>query len=74
VKRNAELGPIEVEKRRLAAWSASEHLFPKWITSLTYARGPAAVKQAYLRTLDGKVDGSEGVVGSLWAEGESAKL
>ncbi|KAI9034045.1 hypothetical protein DFJ74DRAFT_762695 [Hyaloraphidium curvatum] len=74
VQRTKELGPEAVEKLRSAAWAASKSNFPKWVGKVTHAFGPKEFEEVYLKMLNGKTDGSEGFIGSMWAKGEAAKI
>jgi hypothetical protein len=63
-KRAKEWGPGGVETRFAAAWSAFTPNLDRWL-KITESRGPAAVKQVYLDTLNGHVPPQEGHILSL---------
>jgi len=63
-KRAKEWGPGGVETRFGAAWSGFAPKLDQWLT-VTEGRGPAAVQQAYLDTLNGRVPPDQGHILSL---------
>jgi hypothetical protein len=63
-KRAKEWGPGGVETRFGAAWSTLAPNLDHWI-KVTEGRGPAAVKQVYLDTLNGHVPPDQGHILSL---------
>jgi hypothetical protein len=63
-KRAKEWGPGGVETRFGAAWSTLAPNLDHWI-KVTESRGPAAVKQVYLDTLNGHVPPNEGHILAL---------
>jgi Protein of unknown function (DUF2855) len=63
-KRAREWGPGGIERRFSAAWSGFAPMLERWLT-VTEGRGPAAVKQIYLDTLNGRVPPDQGHILSL---------
>jgi Protein of unknown function (DUF2855) len=63
-KRAKAWGPGGVDKRFGAAWSGFVPMLDRWL-KVTEGRGPAAVKQAYLDTLGGRVPPDQGHILSL---------
>ena len=63
-KRAKEWGPGGVDQRFGAAWSGFTPKLDKWL-KVTESRGPDAVKQVYLNTLNGHVSPAEGHILSL---------
>jgi hypothetical protein len=63
-KRAGEWGPGGIDARFSAAWSGFAPLLDRWLT-VTEGRGPAAVKQVYLDTLNGRVRPDQGHILSL---------
>lgn len=63
-KRAREWGPGGIDTRFGAAWSGFAPMLDRWLT-VTEGRGPAAVKQAYLDTLNGRVPPDQGLILSL---------
>jgi Protein of unknown function (DUF2855) len=63
-KRAKEWGPGGIDKRLGAAWSGFAPMLERWLT-VTEGRGPAAVREAYLDTLNGRVPPDRGVILSL---------
>jgi hypothetical protein len=63
-KRAREWGPGGVDRRFGAAWSGFAPMLDQWL-KVTEGRGPAAVKQVYLDTLDGRVPPDEGHILSI---------
>jgi hypothetical protein len=63
-KRAKEWGPGGIDKRFSAAWSGFAPMLDQWLT-VTEGRGPAAVREAYLNTLNGRVPPDQGVILSL---------
>ena len=63
-KRAKEWGPGGIEKRFSAAWSGFAPMLDQWLT-VTEGRGPAAVREAYLATLNGRVPPDQGHILSL---------
>jgi len=49
-----EWGPDGIEKRFSAAWSGFALMLDQWLT-VTEGRGRAAIREAYLDTLNGRV-------------------
>lgn len=63
-KRTKEWGPAGFNERFGAAWSGFVPKLDRWI-SVTEGRGPAAVQQTYLDTLNGRVPPDQGHILSL---------
>jgi hypothetical protein len=63
-KRAKEWGPGGIDQRFGAAWSHFAPVLDKWL-KVTESRGPDAVKQVYLNTLNGHVSPDEGHILSL---------
>jgi hypothetical protein len=63
-KRAKERGPGGIDQRFGAAWSTFAPTLPKRLT-LTEGRGPAAVRQIYLDTLNGRIPPAQGHILSL---------
>jgi uncharacterized protein DUF2855 len=63
-KRAKEWGPGGVDIRFGAAWSGFAPNLDRWL-KVTESRGPAAVQQVYLNTLNGRVPPDEGHILSL---------
>jgi hypothetical protein len=63
-KRAREWGPGGIDKRFSTAWSGFVPTLDRWLT-ITEGRGAAAVKQAYLDTLGGRVRPDQGHILSL---------
>ena len=63
-KRAKEWGPGGIDKRFSAAWSGFAPMLDQWLT-VTEGRGSAAVREAYLDTLNGRVPPDRGVILSL---------
>jgi Protein of unknown function (DUF2855) len=63
-KRAREWGPGGIDRRFSAAWSDFAPMLERWLT-VTESRGPAAVKQIYLDTLNGRVPPDQGHILSL---------
>jgi Protein of unknown function (DUF2855) len=63
-KRAKEWGPGGVDQRFGAAWATFAPRLDKWL-KVTESRGPDAVKQVYLNTLNGHVSPDEGHILSL---------
>ena len=63
-KRAKEWGPGGVDARFGAAWSGLAPNLDRWL-KVTESRGPGAVKQVYLDTLNGRVPPDEGHILSL---------
>jgi hypothetical protein len=63
-KRAGEWGPGGIDKRFGAAWSGFAPMLERWLT-VTEGRGPEAVREAYLDTLNGRVPPDRGVILSL---------
>jgi len=63
-RRAREWGPGGIEARFTAAWSGFAPMLDPWLT-VTEGRGPAAVKQVYLDTLNGRVRPEQGHILSL---------
>jgi hypothetical protein len=63
-KRAREWGPGGIDKRFSAAWSGFAPMLDRWLT-VTEGRGSAAVRAAYLDTLNGRVPPDQGVILSL---------
>src|SRR6266568_3711078 len=63
-KRAKEWGPGVINLRFGAAWSGFAPMLDRWL-KITEGRGPAAVKQVYLDTLNGRVPPEQGHILSL---------
>ncbi len=63
-KRAKEWGPGGLDIRFSAAWSGFAPMLDRWLT-VVEGRGPAAVKQVYLDTLNGRVPPEQGHILSL---------
>jgi hypothetical protein len=63
-KRAREWGPGGIDQRFSAAWSCFAPTLPKRLTVIE-GRGPAAVRQIYLDTLDGRIPPEQGHILSL---------
>lgn len=63
-KRAREWGPGGIDTRFSAAWSGFAPKLDRWLT-VTEGRGPAAVREAYLDTLNGRVPPDQGHILSL---------
>jgi hypothetical protein len=63
-KRAKEWGPGGIDVRFGAAWSGFAPMLDRWLT-VTEGRGPDAVKQVYLDTLNGRVPPEQGSMLSL---------
>ena len=63
-KRAKEWGPGGIDTRFGAAWSGFAPMLDRWLT-VTESRGPEAVKQVYLDTLNGRVPPQQGHILSL---------
>jgi Protein of unknown function (DUF2855) len=63
-KRAREWGPGGVDARFGAAWSGFAPMLDRWLTVIE-GRGPVAVKQVYLDTLNGRVPPDQGHILSL---------
>jgi hypothetical protein len=63
-KRAKEWGPGGIGTRFGAAWSGFAPMLDQWLT-VTEGRGPAAVRQTYLDTLNGRVTPDQGHILSL---------
>jgi len=63
-KRAKEWGPGGLDIRFSAAWSGFAPMLDRWLT-VVEGRGPAAVKQVYLDTLNGRVPPQQGHILSL---------
>ncbi|MHC2337780.1 DUF2855 family protein [Bradyrhizobium sp. USDA 4454] len=63
-KRAKEWGPGGVEQRFGAAWAELVPQLPDWL-DVVERRGPAAVREAYLDTLQGRVPPDQGLILSL---------
>ena len=63
-KRAREWGPGGIDKRFSAAWAGFAPMLDQWLT-VTEGRGPAAVREAYLATLNGRVPPDQGHILSL---------
>jgi Protein of unknown function (DUF2855) len=63
-KRATEWGPGGIDQRFGAAWSGFAPVLRKWLR-VTESRGPDAVKQVYLDTLNGHVSPDQGHILSL---------
>jgi hypothetical protein len=63
-KRAREWGPGGIDTRFSAAWSGFAPMLDRWL-KVTEGRGPAAVQQAYLDTLHGRVPPEQGHILSL---------
>jgi hypothetical protein len=64
-KRAREWGPGGIDRRFGAAWSTFAPTLPKRLT-VVEGRGPAAVRQIYLDTLNGRIPPAQGHMLSLW--------
>ncbi|MBR0896900.1 DUF2855 family protein [Bradyrhizobium tropiciagri] len=63
-KRGKEWGPGGIEQRFGAAWTELVPHLPNWL-GVVERRGPAAVREAYLDTLQGHVPPDQGLILSL---------
>lgn len=63
-KRAKEWGPGGIEQRFGAAWAGLVPQLPEWLEVIE-RRGPAAVREAYLDTLQGRVPPKQGLILSL---------
>jgi hypothetical protein len=63
-KRAREWGPGGIDQRFSAAWAGFAPMLERWLT-VTEGRGPAAVQQIYLDTLNGRVPPEQGHILSL---------
>jgi hypothetical protein len=63
-KRAKEWGPGGIDQRFGAAWTELVPHLPNWI-DVVERRGPAAVREAYLDTLQGRVPPDQGLILSL---------
>ncbi|HEY0910478.1 MAG TPA: DUF2855 family protein [Bradyrhizobium sp.] len=63
-RRAREWGPGGIDKRFSAAWSGFAPMLEQWLT-VTEGRGQAAVREAYLDTLNGRVPPDQGLILSL---------
>jgi hypothetical protein len=63
-KRAKEWGPSGIDTRFGAAWSGFAPKLEQWLT-VTEGHGPAAVREAYLDTLNGRVSPDQGHILSL---------
>ena len=63
-KRAKEWGPGGIDQRFGAAWSELVPHLPDWL-DVVERRGPAAVREAYLDTLQGRVPPDQGLILSL---------
>ena len=63
-KRAKEWGPGGIDMRFGAAWSGFAPMLDRWL-KVVEGRGPTAVKQAYLDTLNGRVPPDQGHILSL---------
>ena len=63
-RRAKEWGPGGIDKRFSAAWSGFAPMLERCL-EVTEGRGPAAVREAYLDTLNGRVPPDQGVILSL---------
>jgi hypothetical protein len=63
-KRAREWGPGGIDRRFSAAWADFAPMLERWLT-VTESRGPAAVKQIYLDTLNGRVPPDQGHILAL---------
>ena len=63
-KRAREWGPGGIDKRFGAAWSGFAPKLDRWVKVIE-SHGPAAVQQAYLDTLNGRVPPDQGLILSL---------
>ncbi|WP_426439813.1 DUF2855 family protein [Bradyrhizobium genosp. P] len=63
-KRAKEWGPGGIEQRFGAAWAGLAPHLPEWL-EVVERRGPEAVRQAYLDTLNGRVPPDQGLILSL---------
>src|SRR3984885_14079172 len=64
-KRAREWGPGGIDRRFGAAWSTFAPTLPKRLT-VVEGRGPAAGRQIYLETLNGRIPPAQGHMLSLW--------
>ncbi len=58
-KRAKDWGPGGIDKRFRAAWSGFTPMLERWLT-VVEGRGPAAVTQTYLDTLNGRIPPDQG--------------
>jgi hypothetical protein len=63
-RRARDWGPGGVDARFGAAWTGFAPMLDQWLT-VTEGRGPAAVREAYLDTLNGRVPPDRGHILSL---------
>jgi len=63
-KRAKEWGPGGLDQRFGAAWAGLAPLLPEWLEVIE-RRGPSAVREAYLDTLQGRVPPDQGLILSL---------
>ncbi|MCC8957425.1 DUF2855 family protein [Bradyrhizobium sp. Pear77] len=63
-KRAKEWGPGGIDQRFSAAWTEVVPHLPNWL-DVVERRGPAAVREAYLDTLQGRVPPDQGLILSL---------
>jgi hypothetical protein len=63
-RRAKEWGPGGIDKRFGAAWSGFAPMLEQWLT-VTEGRGQAAVREAYLDTLNGRMPPDQGLILSL---------
>ena len=63
-KRAKQWGSGGIDQRFGAAWSGFAPMLERWLT-VTEGRGPAAVREAYLDTLNGRVPPDQGLILSL---------
>jgi hypothetical protein len=63
-KRAKEWGPGGIDQRFSAAWAGFAPILERWLT-VTEGRGPAAVQEIYLDTLNGRVPPEQGHILSL---------
>ena len=63
-KRAKEWGPGGIDTRFSAAWAGFAPMLDRWL-KVTEGRGPAAVRQVYLDTLNGRVPPEQGHILSL---------
>lgn len=63
-KRAREWGPGSIERRFGAAWAGLVPRLPAWL-EVVERRGPSAVREAYLDTLQGRVPPKQGLILSL---------
>jgi uncharacterized protein DUF2855 len=63
-KRAKEWGPGGIEQRFGAAWAGLAPHLPEWL-EIVERRGPSAVREAYLDTLQGRVPPDQGLILSL---------